>query len=183
MKILAFAGSNSSASINKLLVTYAASYFKEEITEILDLNDYEMPLFSVDRLNKNGIPELAMEFAQKIDEADLLIISLAENNGSYTVAFKNVFDWLSVIPNRKAFGDKPILLMATSPGARGGASVLEIAKARIPYSGGKVIETFSLPGFFDNFDHSEGIINEGLRIELENKINSVKIKLAQLLAA
>jgi len=181
MKILAFAGSNSSKSINKKLVTYTASYFKEEETEILDLNDYEMPLFSVDRLKNNGIPDLAIDFAAKIDDADLLIISLAENNGAYTVAFKNVFDWLSVIPSRKTFGDKPILLLATSPGARGGASVLAIAKARLPYNGGKVIESFSLPVFYDNFNELKGILDSELKQELENKIGFVKTSLAHVL--
>jgi len=55
MKIIAFAASNSSNSINKKLATYAASLFQGETIEILDLNDYEMPLFSSDRVAKNGI--------------------------------------------------------------------------------------------------------------------------------
>ena len=141
MKILAFAGSNSSKSINKDLVIYTTTFFKGDIVEILDLNDYEMPLFSSDRATTNGIHQLALDFAKKIDESDLLIISLAEHNGSYSVAFKNIFDWVSRIQNRKAFGNKPILLMATSPGARGGATVLEAAKGTFPYFGGKVHET------------------------------------------
>jgi NAD(P)H-dependent FMN reductase len=68
MKILAFAGSNSSASINKKLVTYATTFFTEHTVDILDLNDYEMPLFSVDKLSKNGLLQLALDFAGKIDE-------------------------------------------------------------------------------------------------------------------
>jgi len=174
MKIIAFAASNSTNSINKKLATYAASFFNGETIEILDLNDYEMPLFSSDRVAKNGIPQLAKDFARKIDESDLLIISLAEHNGSYSVAFKNIFDYISRLPNRKAFGEKPVLLMATSPGGRGGATVLEMAKHNLPYSGGNVVATFSLPGFYENFDDSKGIINERLRSELENTTNLVK---------
>jgi len=92
MKILSFAGSNSSTSINKELVVHVASCFKKDEVEILDLNHFEMPLFSVDREKKDSIPPLAFDFALKIDESDFLIISLAENNGAYYVAFKNVFD-------------------------------------------------------------------------------------------
>ena len=40
MKIIAFAGSNSLTSINKQLVSYAVSLFKEADAEVLDLNDY-----------------------------------------------------------------------------------------------------------------------------------------------
>ena len=174
MKILAFAASNSSKSINKELVSYTSSYFTGETIELLDLNDYEMPLFSIDRFMQNGMPQLAIDFAKKIDESDLLILSLAEHNGSYSVAFKNIFDWISRIQERKAFGDKPLLLMATSPGARGGATVLEMAKNTLPFFGGIVAATFSLPKFYENFDTSKGIINERLRSELENKINLVK---------
>jgi NAD(P)H-dependent FMN reductase len=174
MKILAFAGSNSSKSINKDLITYTATFFKGDIVEILDLNDFEMPLFSSDRAGENGIHQLALDFARKIDESDLLIISLAEHNGSYSVAFKNIFDWISRIPNRKAFGNKPMFLMATSPGARGGATVLEMAMKTLPHFGATILENFSLPKFYENFGDLKQIINERLRSELENKINLVK---------
>ena len=174
MKILGFAGSNSSKSINRELVRYAASFFNNHDIEILDLNDYEMPIYKMDREKENGIPQLAIDFTHKIDSSDLLIVSLAENNGAYSAAFKNIFDWVSRIPIRKAFGDKPMLLMATSPGPRGGASVLEIAKNRMPRSGGNVLETFSLPSFSENFDRSKGIISEEFRMQLVGKIESVK---------
>ena len=174
MKILAFAGSNSSKSINKDLVAYTTTFFKGDTIELLDLNDYEMPLFSSDRVGRNGIHQLALDFAKKIDESDLLIISLAEHNGSYSVAFKNIFDWISRIPNRKTFGNKPMLLMSTSPGGRGGASVLEMAIKTLPHFGATILENFSFPKFYENFDDSKGIINERLRSELETKINLVK---------
>jgi len=175
MKIVAFAGSNSSASINKKLVSYVTTFFTEDSIEILDLNDYEMPLFSVDKLAKNGLPQLALDFAKKIDESDLLFMSLAENNGAYTTAFKNIFDWISVIPNRKAFwGNKPTFIMATSPGPRGGASVLNLVKTTLPYYGAKVIDTFSLPSFYQNFNAESGIVNVQFDTELKTKIEKIK---------
>ncbi len=175
MKILAFGGSNSSTSINKKLAIYSTKFFKEHTIEILDLNDYEMPLFGVDKLAKNGMPQQAMNFAKKIDESDLLIISLAENNGAYTVAFKNIFDWISLIKDRKEFwGNKPTFLMATSPGARGGASVLNLAKTTLPFFGANVIDTFSLPSFYQNFNDETGITNTEFAIDLKDKIEKIK---------
>ena len=94
-KILVFGASNSKNSINKKLATYAAKQIDDAEITILDLNDFEMPIYSIDRENEAGIPDLAVQFKQHIKEADGLVISFAEHNGAYTVAFKNVMDWMS----------------------------------------------------------------------------------------
>ena len=65
MKIVAFAGSTSSHSINKTLVEFALTYFDKDQVELLDLNDLEMPIFSVDK-EKKGFPEAAHVFLQKM---------------------------------------------------------------------------------------------------------------------
>jgi len=174
MKILAFAASNHSNSINKQLVFHISGKFEGYDVELLDINDYEMPIYSIDREVSGGVPKLAEDFAAKIDGTDLLIISLAEYNGSYSTAFKNIFDWISRIPNRSAFGDKKVFLTAAAPGPRGGLTILEIAKARFPYNGGDVIEDFSLPNFSENFDIERGIIDEEKKKELEAKIEKLK---------
>ena len=158
MKIIAFAGSNSTKSINKRLATYASSLFENAQTEIIDLNDYEMPLFSVDREAVLGHPKLAQDFLDKLASADYIIVSLAENNGNYSAAFKNLFDWCSRIRN-DVFQQKPMLLMASSPGGRGGKRVLEIAEAAFPRYGGDIRATFSLPTFYENFDVENGKIS------------------------
>ena len=54
MKILGISASNSSTSINKKLVTYAISLVDKAEVEILDLNDYEMPIYSADREKELG---------------------------------------------------------------------------------------------------------------------------------
>lgn len=171
-KIVAFGASSSKQSINKQLATFAANQFQNALVEILDLNDYEMPLFSVDKQVEHGIPILANDFYEKIGSADLLVISFAEHNGNYSTAFKNILDWTSRI-NAKTFQEKPMLLLATSPGARGGSSVLEIATKRFPFQGGIVKGSFSLPSFNDNFDSEKGIINEDLKKQLQEIIQTI----------
>lgn len=178
MKIISFAGSNSSHSINKKLATYAVSLFNNPDSEILDLNDYEMPLFSVDREEKLGHPQLAKDFLAKIESADLLVVSLAENNGNYSSAFKNLFDWCSRIRN-DVFQDKPMLLMATSPGKRGGRSVLDIAQNNLPRYGANIKAEFSLPQFYDNFDIDNGVIsNTAKDEELKLIVGNIKQELS-----
>ncbi|GAK94333.1 hypothetical protein JCM19298_1461 [Nonlabens ulvanivorans] len=106
MKITAFAGSNSKASINKRLVTYTASLFNQPDTTVLDLNDFDIPLYGIDTELENGIPNDVLKFSNVLKESDLLIISLAEHNGAYATAFKNLFDWLSRVDGTKGFHNK-----------------------------------------------------------------------------
>ena len=172
-KIIAFGASSSKQSINKQLATFAANQFQNASVEILDLNDYEMPVFSVDKQAENGIHPLAQEFYAKIGSADLIIISFAEHNGNFSSAFKNILDWSSRI-NAKTFQEKPMLLLATSPGDRGGSSVLDIATNRFPFQGGMVKGSFSLPSFNDNFDAEKGITNEELKNQLLKIVNTIE---------
>lgn len=173
MKIIAFGGSPSKKSINKKLATYAASLFENAEVEILDLNNYQMPLFSVDVEAEIGQHELAKAFLAKIESADFLVVSLAENNGNYSAAFKNFYDWCSRI-NGKVFQGKPMLLMATSPGGRGGASVLEIAKNAFPRYGADIKATFSLPSFNENFDVENNRISNS---EFDNQLKEIVMSL------
>jgi hypothetical protein len=68
-----------------------------------------------------------------------------------------------------------MLLLATSPGARGGSSVLEIANNRFPFQGGIVKGSFSLPSFNDNFDTDKGITNEELKKQLLEIVNEIEL--------
>lgn len=167
--IITFAGSNSKTSINKDLAIYAANLVDGAEINVLDLNDFELPLYGIDFENEHGIPDNAQRFLDAIKSSDGIVLSLAEHNGAYATVFKNIFDWMSRIDG-KLWSDKPMLLMATSPGARGGATVLEIAKGRFPYMGGNIVAEFSLPSFYDNF--KEGVMaNEGYNIEIKTQVN------------
>jgi NAD(P)H-dependent FMN reductase len=166
-KILAFAGSTSSTSINKQLATFTAENLENTSFDVIDLRDFKLPIFSEDE-EKKGFPEDAKKFSDLLDKYDGFILSLAEHNGSYAAAFKNIFDWSSRI-EAQVFRDKPLLLMATSPGARGGQSVLETAISRFSRQGAKELISFSLPSFYDNFKEGK-IVNEALLIALKQEV-------------
>lgn len=172
-KILGFAGSNSSKSINKQLVTYSGTLLKRTEFTLLDLNDYELPIYGMDAEAKDGIPMRAQEFKELLSSHDGIIISMAEHNGSYSAVFKNLFDWISRLEG-KAWDDKPMLLLATSPGKRGGASVLSAAANRFPYNGGLVVNTFSLPSFFEYFDKENGVTDPEKDRELKEKVSALE---------
>ncbi|KID56026.1 NADPH-dependent FMN reductase [Pseudoalteromonas luteoviolacea] len=173
MKVLAFAASSSRQSINKTLVEYATSKIEQADVEVLDLNDFEMPIYSIDREKESGIPELAQKFYDKIGEADAIVISFAEHNGSYTAAYKNIFDWTSRI-NMKVYQDTPMLLLATSPGPGGAQSVLNAAVNSAPYFAADVKAHLSVPSFFDNFDlETQQLTN----VQLSEALNSALTQL------
>ncbi len=174
-KILAFGASSSKNSINKKFATYTAGKLATKFSadlEVIDLNDFEVSIFSVDK-EAAGTPEKILQFARAIDQSDLIVISMAEHNGAYTAAFKNIFDWTSRIKDRKTFAEKKVLILATSGGSRGGASVLEIAKNRFPHSGAQVVGTFSLPLYYENFSESEGVKNPTFKEQFDKVLNNI----------
>lgn len=148
-KILAFAGSTSSTSINKKLAAFAAENLENTSFDVIDLRDFEMPIYSIDE-EENGFPEQAKRFTSLLDNYDGFILSLAEHNGSYAAAFKNIYDWSSRI-EATVFRDKPLLLLATSPGSMGGRFVLEAGVKKFSRMGAKTINSFSLPDFDTHF--------------------------------
>lgn len=162
--IIAFAGSNSKNSINKQLATYVANQINNVDLKVLDLNDFELPLYGIDYEKDHGIPDNAQNFLNQIKASDGIVLSLAEHNGAYSTVFKNLFDWMSRIDG-KLWSDKPMLLMATSPGGRGGASVLQLARNTFSHLGGNIIADFSLPSFAQNFS-TDGIVDANLKHEL-----------------
>lgn len=173
MKILAFAASNNKHSINRTLATYTANLFDNANVETLDINDYEMPIFSDDREKELGQPDHAKKFIQKIAEADAIIVSYAEHNGTFTAAYKNLFDWASRV-NKKVYQNKPTLFLATSPGANGASSVLAAASESAPYAAADVKASISVPSFHDNFDiKANTMTNLELKAKLQTAVHSL----------
>ncbi|WP_200879744.1 NADPH-dependent FMN reductase [Porphyromonas sp. COT-108 OH1349] len=176
IKIVAFSGSTSSTSINRHLVTSVLNQMFGHEVRFLDLNDYEMPIFSEDR-EKAGYPSQIKAFLEAMDEADAIVCSLAEHNGSYSAAFKNIFDWSSRV-RREVFAQKPMLLMSTSPGRLGGANVLAAAKSTFPLYGADVVATFSLPSFGHNFDvESLSITDHTLKAQCSEAVSTLLARL------
>ncbi len=175
MKVLAFAASSSKKSINKQLVAYACHLLSDEFEyEVIDLNDYTLPIFSVDLEEEIGQPENAKAFIEKINVCDSLIVSFAEHNGSYTAAYKNLFDWASRI-ERNFFQNKPLVALATSPGKGGAKNVLTSAVASMPHFGGNLLGSLSIPSFHDNFDtNNQRITNNELNDQLKILLEKLK---------
>jgi NAD(P)H-dependent FMN reductase len=161
-KILGFAGSNSSNSINHELLASIAKEFDVEF-ELISLRDFEAPLFGVDLKTSQGVPSSIQELHQKMAASDGFIVSIAEHNGSMTAVLKNTFDWLSML-NPKFFLQKPTAFISTSPGGRGAMSALSHVVDIMPHRGAAIVGHLSIPNFSDNIN--EGVIREEYRNQL-----------------
>lgn len=149
--IIAFAGSNSKNSINADLITHVAAQITSASVSVIDLKELDIPMYSIDTETEQGFPVDVTILKNKISESDGVILSVNEHNGSVSAFFKNILDWLSRV-DRNFLSDKKILLMSTSPGARGGKTALEFTKGVLPRFGGAVVESFSFPSFQDNYN-------------------------------
>ena len=131
MRILAIGTSNNANSINRHLARAAAALVPQAEVDSLQPADFNLPLYSAEQEAKLGTPALARRFYQRIFAADALVLSFAEHNGSYTAAWKNLFDWTSRIDTR-VYQDKPVVLLSTSPGKSGARSVSSAPSLAMP---------------------------------------------------
>ena len=167
MKILAFAGSNSTESINQQLILYVGKQIKEAETEILHLTEYNIPMYGIDIEKNEGFPKGIIDLYKKIQEAQGIIISVAEHNVNVTAFFKSVIDWLSRY-NRFFLEGKKTLLLSTAPGQKGGASALAITQNTFSFFKGELVSSYSLGNFYEIFE--DGKIIDG---ETERKVKEL----------
>ena len=168
--ILVFAGSNSPKSINQKLAVYAAGFLEKCSTRIIQLKDYQAPLFNIEIEKNEGIPETIVELSNLLKSHDGFIISLPEYNSSITPVFKNTVDWISRY-EQPVFKNKPVLLMSTSPGKGGGQTNLQHVMTLMPHWGATVVSTFCLPNFNDYMDAGTISLKN---VEKENLLIAVK---------
>lgn len=122
VRILVFAGSARRESLNKRLARAGAAALQAAGAEVslIDLADFEMPLYHGDLEAGQGAPEAALRLSALLARQDGLLLASPENNASVSALMKNTLDWLSRIEGGKAFAGKVAALSAASPGALGG---------------------------------------------------------------
>jgi NAD(P)H-dependent FMN reductase len=101
---------------------YFRNYLEESkaaTAEILDLAEFNFPIFEERlRFQKDPLPSV-LQFAEKIKKADGVIIVTPEYNGGYPPSLKNVIDLLYA-----EWKKKPLAISTISDGVFGGAQVI-----------------------------------------------------------
>lgn len=169
-KILAFAGSARTGSLNKRFAQLAAERIEAlggEAT-FIDLKDYPCPLFDED-IEAQGMPENVVKLREILAEHDGVLISAPEYNGFITPLLKNTLDWLSRpydgTPGLALFAGKPAGLITASPGGLGGIRALPVVQQLMHNLNLVVIPpAMSLPGAGSAFD-DDGALKESAKAE------------------
>ena len=179
-KILAFAGSTRKDSFNKRLAKIAllAAEQAGAETTFIDLHDYNMPLYSEDLLNEQGMPSGVIEFKEMLKSHNGFFIASPEYNGSLTGTLKNAIDWATIKAEgeeRMACWDGKVAgLLAASPGGLGGIRGLHHLRTILAGIG-----TFVLPNHLAvgnsnaNLQNDEQLADDNLQNQLENLSNEM----------
>lgn len=179
-KILAFAGSARRDSWNKKLAAYAANQARASGGDVtlVDLRDYEMPLYDGDLEDAQGPPEAATRLYELMKSHQGLLIACPEYNSSITPLLKNTIDWLSRPregdPRMAAFDGKVAALLAASPGALGGLRGLVHVRAILSSIGVHVVPAqVAVSNAHEQFDDSGALQDERLAERVAGAVNQL----------
>ena len=101
---------------------YFQNYLTENklaTTEIIDLKEYDFPIFQGTLKTLINPAENVLEFAAKIKSSDGIIMVTPEYNGGYPASLKNAIDLLY-----EEWKHKPIAIVTVSSGPFGGSQAL-----------------------------------------------------------
>jgi NAD(P)H-dependent FMN reductase len=159
IKITGFAGSLREGSFNRKLLERAAVGAREAGAEVdlVDLRDFEVPIYHGDLEAENGLPAGVLAFKDRLREADGLLIASPEYNSSVAPVLKNMIDWASRPSSKDApdpcLAGKVAGLMASSPGRLGGIRGLSHLRDILLNVGIQVTsKQYALPGAHESFE-------------------------------
>lgn len=161
MSVLAICGSPSSTSINRRLLHAALSVLPEgtAVDEVW-VRELDLPMYSPDHEQEHGFPADALALRKRLEAASVVVLASPEHNGSMPAMLKNAIDWLSRTPREGRFFARPVALLSTSPGGRGGATNLGALSSVMPHWGAEVLGSFSLPSFRSAWDVEAGAVKD-----------------------
>ena len=128
----------SATNGSNLQLTELLTGFAEEegaSTEIIRLENLNIPLFTPSGKETNGVPDIAGELIEKIIDSDAVVLLAPEYNGSIPPVVTNTIAWMSVAGDdfRAAFNGRFAVVGTHSGG--GGFRVLEAMRSQLTHLG------------------------------------------------
>lgn len=187
--ILFFAGSVKSGSLNVKLAKAACTIASQDSdinAQFIDLNNYDMPIFSEDIETNNGMPKNAAAFKSLLQNANGFFIASPEYNGFFTPLLKNAIDWASrshtsdmYNNDTETFKGKVAGIAGTSPGGLGALRGLPHLRVLLSGIGTHVIpHQTAIGGGFKAFDDNGNLTQDNhiamLTSQIEQLTSTVK---------
>lgn len=171
MNILLFSGSLRKDSLNKKLIAVAENILSlsGHTPKVVDLKNLALPVYDGD-IEAQGMPANVSQLGSDIQNAEAIIISSPEYNGSIAGSLKNTVDWISRL-RPVPLSKKPILLMGASPGYYGSIRALGFTRAPFETLGSFVYpQTFALPSADKAFEDGQKLKDSATQKKLEDLI-------------
>ena len=176
-KILVFSGSGRKASFNQKLAGVAAKVAESEGAKVtlVNLADFNMPLFDQDLEAEQGMPEGAKKFKRLLTECDGFIVASPEYNSAFSPLLKNAIDWASrPIEGEEAmetYKGKLAAIMSASPGALGGMRGLVFLRMLLNNLGVLVLpEQTTVSTAHKAFDEKGNLLDEKKQAAVEAQV-------------
>ncbi len=165
-RILAFAGSARRESWNRKVLEVAVAGARDAGAEVqvVNLENYPMPIYNADWHADNGVPPAMLELRTLMMASNGLLVASPEYNASITPLLKNTVDWLSQDVNgeggKAPFEGKVGGLMGASNGAFGTIRALPHVSTILSNLGVLMLPAVAVPGVAKMFDASGNMTNE-----------------------
>ncbi|MFA6036902.1 MAG: NAD(P)H-dependent oxidoreductase [Legionellales bacterium] len=181
MRIFMFAAALRAESTNKKLINIAADLAKKAGHEVdlAEFSEFMLPLYDGDMETNQGIPQIAKDFAARMQQANAVIISSPEYNHSTPGTLKNLIDWVSRI-QPSPWKNQYILLLSASPAMVGGNRGLWATRIPLECCGSFVYpDMFSLSNAYTAFDQNNQLLDKKLTERLQGLIKDFAQHAAQ----
>jgi NAD(P)H-dependent FMN reductase len=172
VRVLVMGASRSSTSFNNRLAALAAACLTHRggAVDHSTIAEFEAPFYSADVEKASGAPPGARRFADRLMEADALVIASPEYNASMPGELKNLIDWVSRLRPQPFIGRQALLLSA-SPSMAGGNRGLWSLRIPLEHLGARVYpDMFSLAQAHKAFDANGAIADATLQKRLDETI-------------
>ncbi len=168
-KILVFAGSIRTGSMNAQLAALAAKQFAlaGADTTRISLQDFAMPLYDGDLESRSGPPDAAVSLKRMMQNHQGIFIASPEYNASVTPLLKNTLDWVSRVRDGRevplaAYKDRAFALGGASNGGYGAMRSLMALRQVLEQGCGALVipDQIAVAGAGEAFDEMDNFRDE-----------------------
>jgi chromate reductase len=172
VKVLVFAASLRSGSLNERLAALAAAVVQEHgaIVDRATMADFDCPSYDRDDEQETGIPAGAQRLHDRLVASDAFILASPEYNASMPGYLKNAIDWVSRF-SPQPFNGRQGMLLSASPSMAGGNRGLWSLRVPFEHLGARMYpDMFSLAQAHQAFDPAGRIAASVLQERFDHTI-------------
>lgn len=180
LQILVFSASLRAESFNTRLASLAARVVESDGAKVdrASMAEFVAPPFDADVEGRDGMPEGAVRFRERLQEANAFVIASPEYNASMTGSLKNAIDWVSR-SKPQPFNERQGLLMSASPSMSGGNRGLWALRVPLEHLGARVYpDMFSLAqahvAFADDGSIADAELQKRFEVNITNFMDLVE---------